>query len=249
MPSWRSAAARRRASARRSRCAPTCRRSSLPTTYAGSEMTPILGETKDGVKTTQRTPKVLPEIVIYDVDLTLALPPAIAATSGINAMAHAVEALYARDRNPVISLMAEEGIRSLARALPGIVEDPQDREARARRALRRLAVRHLPRRGRHGAAPQALPRARRHLRPAARRDPHHRPAARRRLQRVGRAGGHGPHCAGHRRGRMPRKACSSWPGASAPKLALRDIGMPAKGIEQAVKAAMAAPYWNPRPTR
>jgi maleylacetate reductase len=103
----------------------------LPTTYAGSEMTPILGETKDGVKTTQRTPKVLPEVVIYDVDLTLGLPAAIAATSGMNAMAHAVEALYARDRNPVISLMAEEGIRSLARALPGIANDPQDRTARA----------------------------------------------------------------------------------------------------------------------
>jgi alcohol dehydrogenase class IV len=84
----------------------------LPTTYAGSEMTPILGETKDGVKTTQRTLKVLPEVVIYDVDLTMGLPASIAATSGMNAMAHAVEALYARDRNPVISLMAEEGIRS-----------------------------------------------------------------------------------------------------------------------------------------
>jgi alcohol dehydrogenase class IV len=67
----------------------------LPTTYAGSEMTPILGETRDGEKTTQRTPKVLPEVVIYDVDLTLGLPPAITATSGMNAMAHAVEALYA----------------------------------------------------------------------------------------------------------------------------------------------------------
>jgi hypothetical protein len=103
----------------------------LPTTYAGSKMTPILGETKDGAKTTQRSLKVLPEVVIYDVNLTLGLPPAIAATSGINAMAHAVEALYARDRNPVISLMAEEGIRSLARALPRIVEDSQDCTARA----------------------------------------------------------------------------------------------------------------------
>ena len=172
----------------------------LPTTYAGSEMTPILGETKDGVKTTQRTPKVLPEVVIYDVDLTLGLPAAIAATSGMNAMAHAVEALYAKDRNPVTSLMAEEGIRSLARALPGIADDPQDRAARCGCPLRRLAVRHLPRRGRHGAAPQALSRSRRDLRPAARRDPHHRPAARRRLQRIGRTGGHEPHCTGHRRG-------------------------------------------------
>ena len=69
----------------------------VPTTYAGSEMTPILGETEDGLKTTQRTPKVLPEVVIYDVDLTLTLPARISATSGINAIAHAVEALYAQD--------------------------------------------------------------------------------------------------------------------------------------------------------
>src|SRR6266568_2759026 len=75
----------------------------IPTTYAGSEMTPILGETKDGLKTTVRTNDVLPETVIYDVDLTLSLPASLAATSGINAIAHAVEALYARDRNPVIS--------------------------------------------------------------------------------------------------------------------------------------------------
>jgi alcohol dehydrogenase class IV len=72
----------------------------------------------------------LPEIVIYDVDLTLSLPAGLAATSGINAIAHAVEALYARDRNPVISLMAEEGIRALADAPPAIIEQPGDREAR-----------------------------------------------------------------------------------------------------------------------
>ena len=131
MRSWRSAAARRPGLGKAIALRTDLPQIVLPTTYAGSEMTPILGETKDGVKTTQRTPKVLPEVVIYDVDLTLGLPPAIAATSGMNAMAHAVEALYAKDRNPVISLMAEEGIRSLARALPGIAEDPQDREARS----------------------------------------------------------------------------------------------------------------------
>jgi maleylacetate reductase len=63
----------------------------------------------------------LPEIVIYDVDLTLSLPAGLAATSGIKAIAHAVEALYVRDRNPVISLMAEEGIRALADAAPAII--------------------------------------------------------------------------------------------------------------------------------
>src|SRR5580704_1324751 len=88
----------------------------IPTTYAGSEMTPILGETSGGRKTTQSTSKVLPEVAIYDVDLTLTLPPALSATSGMNAVAHAVEALYAKDKNPIISLMGSEGIAALARA-------------------------------------------------------------------------------------------------------------------------------------
>ena len=72
----------------------------IPTTYAGSEVTPILGETADGEKKTHRSPKVLPEAVIYDVELTLSLPARLSATSGMNAMAHAVEALYARGRQP-----------------------------------------------------------------------------------------------------------------------------------------------------
>jgi len=102
----------------------------IPTTYAGSEMTPIIGETEGGRKTTQRTLKVLPEIVIYDVDFTLTLPPRLTVTSGTNAIAHAVEALYAQDRNPVISMMAEQAIAALGRALSAIVANPQDRDAR-----------------------------------------------------------------------------------------------------------------------
>lgn len=103
----------------------------IPTTYAGSEVTPIIGETKDGVKITQRTLKVLPEIVIYDVDFTLSLPQRLSATSGTNAIAHAVEALYAEDRNPVISMMAEQAISAMGRAMPAIISDPQNRNARA----------------------------------------------------------------------------------------------------------------------
>jgi maleylacetate reductase len=104
----------------------------LPTTYAGSEMTPILGETSDGVKTTRSHPQIMPDTVIYDVALTLSLPPAIAAVSGMNALAHAVEALYAQDRNPIVSLMATEAIREVVGALPDVVENPEDREARSR---------------------------------------------------------------------------------------------------------------------
>lgn len=61
----------------------------IPTTYAGSEMTPILGETADGVKKTRSDPKILPGTVIYDVDLTMTLPTVMSATSGVNAIAHA----------------------------------------------------------------------------------------------------------------------------------------------------------------
>lgn len=63
----------------------------IPTTYAGSEMTPILGETAEGQKKTRSDPKILPGTVIYDVDLTMSLPAAMSATSGMNAIAHASE--------------------------------------------------------------------------------------------------------------------------------------------------------------
>lgn len=96
----------------------------LPTTYAGSEMTPILGETENGQKTTRSGPEIQPEVVIYDVDLTLSLPVAMSVTSGINAIAHAVEALYATNGNPVIDALALEGIGALVGALPAIVADP-----------------------------------------------------------------------------------------------------------------------------
>jgi maleylacetate reductase len=103
----------------------------VPTTYAGSEMTPIYGITESGAKKTGRDARVLPKAVIYDPNLTLSLPPALSAASGMNALAHAVEALYSHEGNPIISLMAEEGIRALAKALPSIVRDPKDPESRS----------------------------------------------------------------------------------------------------------------------
>ncbi|MCC8953526.1 iron-containing alcohol dehydrogenase [Bradyrhizobium sp. Pear77] len=90
----------------------------IPTTYAGSEATPILGETEAGRKTTQRNRKVLPEVIIYDVDLTLTLPVPLSVTSGINAFAHAAEALYAANANPVTSMLAKQGMEAIVRALP-----------------------------------------------------------------------------------------------------------------------------------
>jgi maleylacetate reductase len=103
----------------------------IPTTYAGSEMTPIWGLTEGGVKKTGRDRKVLPRTVVYDPLLTLTLPPRIAGPSGMNAIAHCVEGLYAYDGNPIISLFAAEGIRALARSLPIVVRDPGDIAARS----------------------------------------------------------------------------------------------------------------------
>lgn len=97
---------------------------------AGSETTAIIGQTKDGVKTTQKSLTVLPNTIIYDVDLTMTLSIELTVTSGINAIAHAVEALYAADANPITDMQASEGIKSLARALPILRRDPQNREAR-----------------------------------------------------------------------------------------------------------------------
>lgn len=102
----------------------------VPTTYAGSEMTPIYGVTENGEKRTGTDLKVLPKTVIYDPELTLSLGKSLSVTSGINAIAHAAEGLYAQDANPITSLMAEEGIRALGMALPRIQANPFDRNAR-----------------------------------------------------------------------------------------------------------------------
>jgi maleylacetate reductase len=103
----------------------------VPTTYAGSEMTPIFGLTEGAVKRTGRDLKVLPRVVVYDPLLTLDLPAKISGPSGMNAIAHCVEALYAPDATPVVSLIAEEGIRALGRALPVVVREMRNVEARS----------------------------------------------------------------------------------------------------------------------
>ncbi len=103
----------------------------VPTTYAGSEMTDILGETAGGQKTTRRDPAIRPEVVIYDVDLTLTLPAAMTVTSALNAIAHGVEVLYAKDGNPILSGMAIEAMRAFKTGLPAVVSQPLDRAARA----------------------------------------------------------------------------------------------------------------------
>lgn len=103
----------------------------IPTTYAGSEMTDILGETAEGEKITRRDPAIRPEVVIYDVDLTLGLPVAMTVTSALNAIAHGVEGLYAPDANPITDMMSVDGIRAFRDGLPKVVANPADVAARA----------------------------------------------------------------------------------------------------------------------
>jgi maleylacetate reductase len=103
----------------------------VPTTYSGSEVTPIWGITQNGEKRTGRDLVALPRVAIYDPRLTLDVPPRVAAPSGVNALAHCVEALYAPDTNPIVTLIAAEGIRALANALPRVVASPRDLDARA----------------------------------------------------------------------------------------------------------------------
>ncbi|GAA5922650.1 maleylacetate reductase [Sporobolomyces koalae] len=108
----------------------------IPTTYAGSEATPIIGQTENDangnpLKTTQKTLKVLPDSIIYDVDLTLTLPHSMTVTSSLNAIAHSVEALWAPNPNPIHSSLAVQGIHAIAKALPVIGHDSNNKEARS----------------------------------------------------------------------------------------------------------------------
>jgi maleylacetate reductase len=218
----------------------------IPTTYAGSEVTPILGETKDGLKTTVRDLAVLPETVIYDVDLTMTLPASLAATSGINAIAHAVEALYAHDTNPVTSLMAEEGIRALARALPAIAAQNDDRGARTDALYGAwlcgvclgtvgMALHHKLCHTLGGTFD--LPHAETHTIILPHAMAYNAPAAPDAMARISRAIGAADAAQGLYD--LARRVNA--------KLALRDIGMPESGIDKAADLAVTNAYWNPRP--
>lgn len=218
----------------------------IPTTYAGSEATPILGETRQGHKTTQRSAKVLPEIIVYDVDLTLTLPRALSATSGINAIAHAVEALYTQDANPVISLMAEQGIKALAQALPPIMKNPADKAARSEALFGAWLC---------GVCLGAVGMALHHKLCHTLGGSFHLPHADTHTVLL-------PHAVAYNASAAPEAiACVAQALGAAnaaqglfdlAKLlgaptALRDIGMPEAGLERAAELATSSPYWNPRP--
>jgi alcohol dehydrogenase class IV len=218
----------------------------IPTTYAGSEVTNLLGETAGGEKRTQRSPKILPEAVIYDVELTLSLPPKLSATSGMNAMAHAVEALYAKDRNPITSWMAEEGLRAFASSLPRVVRNPSDIEARSAAqygawlcgmclANTTIALHHKLCHVLGGTFD--LPHAETHAIVLPHAVAYNAPATPDAMTRIASAIGARDAAAG-----LYELAQS----LEIP-LALKDIGMPADGIARVVELALKDPYWNPRP--
>ena len=104
----------------------------VPTTYAGSEVTPVLGETENGVKTTRRDPALAPGTVVYDPELTVSMPPGLTRTSAVNALAHAVEALWAPDATAVTDALATEAADGILGALPAVLAGPAALPARGR---------------------------------------------------------------------------------------------------------------------
>jgi maleylacetate reductase len=106
----------------------------IPTTYAGSEMTPVYGVTRrvegEPRKITVSDVRVAPKLTIYDPLLTLQLSPEMTASTGINALAHCIEALYSLTRNPLSTAAALQGVRAIVSALPRCYADGADVEAR-----------------------------------------------------------------------------------------------------------------------
>jgi len=218
----------------------------IPTTYAGSEATPIIGETAGGRKTTQRTLKVLPEVILYDIELTLTLPVGLTVTSALNAIAHAVEARYARDRNPIISLLALDSIRALAGALPRIVEDPRNRDARSDALYGAWAAGTCL--GNVGMALHHkichvlggtfnLPHAETHAVILPHAAAYNEAYVNGVLDPVGELLGGGTAA----RGLFDLASSEGAP------TRLADIGMPRDGLDKAADEIVASPYWNPRP--
>ena len=201
----------------------------LPTTYAGSEMTPVWGLTDERGKRTGRDPRVAPRTVVYDPELTAGLPLEISVTSAVNAMAHAVEAGYAPDGSPIADLMAGEATRSLLAGIDALLRRPDSGAARVdllRGAW--LAGNCL------GVTTMGLHHKLCHL-IGGRYDLNH-------------AWTHTvllPYVMDFNLG--TGAALCDLLESHGFRRSLADLGMPADGIEAVVDAAVAAPYANPRP--
>ncbi|CAM2148635.1 Maleylacetate reductase [Pararobbsia alpina] len=218
----------------------------IPTTYAGSEMTPIYGITDEGIKKTGRDPRVLPKTVIYDPELTLSLPTTISVTSGINAIAHAAEALYSQDANPITAMMAEEGIRALASGLPCLVRRPTDIGARSDALYGAwlcgavlgsvgMAIHHKLCHTLGGS--YNLPHAETHTIVLPHALAYNREAAPEAMTRIARALGSDDAAQG----------IYDLAKANGAPVSLRELGFKEADLATALDIALRDPYWNPRP--
>lgn len=218
----------------------------IPTTYAGSEATPILGETENGIKTTHSSARILPEVIIYDVDLTFSLPANLTVTSGINAIAHAIEGLYSQQSNPIISLIAEEGIRALTSGLPRIVANPADGEARSDALYGAwlcgttlgavgMAIHHKLCHALGGAFD--LPHAQTHTVILPHALAYNAPYVAEALKRIERAIGTDD---------APLALYDLAKSLGAPT-SLKELGMPLDGLERIIELTFKNQYWNPAP--
>jgi maleylacetate reductase len=217
----------------------------VPTTYAGSEMTPIYGITEGGVKKTGRDLRVLPRTVLYDPELSQHLPLGMSVVSGINAIAHAAEGLYAQDGNPVMSLMAQEGIRALTQGLRGIHQDPDDMASRSACLygawLCGTVLGHVGMSLHHKLCHTLggsfnLPHAETHTVVLPHALAYNASAVPEAMTKVAHAMGASDAATGLFD--LAREL-------GAPT-ALRDIGMPRDGLSRALELALSNPYWNPR---
>lgn len=223
----------------------------VPTTYAGSEMTPIYGLTEHGRKRTGRDPRVLPRTVIYDPELSRSLPLDVAITSAFNAIAHAAEGLYARDASPIASLMAEEAIRALGGALGELPSQPGDLALRTRLLYGAWLAGSVL-----GSVGMALHHRICHVL-GGRLDLPHGPthtvvlphvlafnagAAPEAMARIGRALGGGGVA-----GPDAATAIHDLARRTGAPLTLRELGMTEADVDPAVEDILANPPWNPRP--
>src|SRR6266850_310082 len=218
----------------------------VPTTYGGSEVTPFYGYTEGDIKKGERDRRMLPKTVLYDPALTVTLPADVSGPSGVNAIAHCVEGLYARNTNPIATLFAAEAIRALARSLPIVVREPANLEARSDALYGAWLAGVVL-----GTVGMAVHHNISHVLGGTFQLPH--------------ANVHTivlPHAAAFNREAAPeamRIAADALGAEDAAQgiydlivrigapVALKDIGMPYEGLDQAAKLVMDHPYYNPRP--
>lgn len=215
----------------------------IVTSYSGSEMSAgwYVGAGAQRIGGNNNT--ALPATAIYDPQCTLALPPDVSASSGMNAMAHAVESLYAADLSPVVETQALIAVAKLATSLPVIVGEPGNIEARTDALFAAwLAGAFRAESGIEHALAQrvrqafSLDHARTHAVFLPYAAAFNRPAVPQAMLRISNALGVGEAAQGLYELNVRLGLATG----------LKDLGMPASGIERAVDAVTGAKFANPR---